>query len=336
MNLLILSQIFAIFTVSYSFPSAIDLCKRKPYLLFCQEQTKEFVDSRAPSNQLPLPRPGTNFKHSANDNPSVHHNEPKPLITNAERNEVLHENPGLLVTPPVVNDNGPGARPTTPAGPTAKTTTGPIDMSRPNAEDVAREMGELQRDLPMEGKKSGRRLNENDAFIEDFDREDSDSSTTTEATVERFLEVSQNHSRHVRSSRNRRRDWVYLDDTDDLDYVAYRRQRARLLRKLSDLDNDQRSRHRYTDTDSYYYNSYPGYGSSYSSHLPSSYYGAGYPSYGYAPSYSNWNPGYLGGNSGYGGGYGSPFTFGIGSGLNIGLPYGNGVGVGTGLGVVVG
>uniref|UniRef100_A0AC34QVF7 Uncharacterized protein n=1 Tax=Panagrolaimus sp. JU765 TaxID=591449 RepID=A0AC34QVF7_9BILA len=120
------------------------------------------------------------------------------------------------------------------------------------------------------------------------------------------------------------------DSSGTVDYEAYRLRRAKLLRKINELDNEQLYGSQSTD----YYGSYPYYSRPRSSnyYYPSSY-GSGYSSSSYYPSYGNT---YYPSNYGYGSGYGQPFTFGIGSGLNIGIPNVGPIGVGTGLGVTVG
>ncbi|KAE9555220.1 hypothetical protein FO519_001570 [Halicephalobus sp. NKZ332] len=245
----------------------LDLCKRKPYLLLCREQSSDFEDSRRalPKNSDPLARPESV--------PELPANQDYPL-TKSSPHYYPDNTPWV---PPVIKYHH-------------KDADTPIDFSRPNADDVAREMG-VMRDDPVATNK-----------IPDTPSETND------------------------------------EDTDDLNYAAYRLRRARLLRKLQDLDDDQvNSRH--SSTNHYGSSSFPYSRSRYSNYYPysspyeGSYYPASYPSYGYSPSYSGWNPGYMGG---YGTGYGQPFTFGIGSGLNIGIPYVGPIGVGTGLGVTVG
>uniref|UniRef100_A0AC34GTS6 Uncharacterized protein n=1 Tax=Panagrolaimus sp. ES5 TaxID=591445 RepID=A0AC34GTS6_9BILA len=101
----------------------VNLCKRKPYLIFCKEQNVGFFESR---QQNPEVLDDSERRFKASENPDQSPLE-RPLLSAKERETEVED----------------GA---TPAG--RKEKLKPIDLSRPNAEDVAREMGELQRDDP--------------------------------------------------------------------------------------------------------------------------------------------------------------------------------------------
>uniref|UniRef100_A0A914Q610 Uncharacterized protein n=1 Tax=Panagrolaimus davidi TaxID=227884 RepID=A0A914Q610_9BILA len=108
------------------------------------------------------------------------------------------------------------------------------------------------------------------------------------------------------------RDKREIDDSDttEAEYLTYRRQRAKILNELNDLDDEQRYRSSSSSDSSSLSRYYPS--------DSSSSFASRYPSYGHS----------LYGNPSYG--YGGN-TFGIGSGLNV-----MGVGVSSGLGLNIG
>uniref|UniRef100_A0AC35GVC2 Uncharacterized protein n=1 Tax=Panagrolaimus sp. PS1159 TaxID=55785 RepID=A0AC35GVC2_9BILA len=293
-----------------------NLCKRKPYLIFCQEQNVGFFQSRQQNPEVKNSRQTFKSSESPDSSPLE-----RPLISVKEK-EMAVEDGDIDVDE---------------SGSSKKKQQRPIDLSRPNAEDVAREMGELQRDDPSSTTTTteSNEISEttpakiqpkHNLFISRYKRAFfSPHSDISQAPAPPAPKPSRNNNN------KRQRDWVYLDDSEDLDYIEYRKRRARLLRRLNNLDADQQLHSYHRSTSHYPRSPYSSYGSSYSSYYPSNYYPTYYPSYGYPSSDYGPNPGYMGGY-----GYRQPFTFGIGSGLNIGLPYGYGVGVGSGLGVTVG
>ena len=107
-----------------------NLCKRKPYLIFCREQSIDFNESRMNNqNQQVNSRPRFKSVTSSNDDDG-------PLerpLQSAKEHELGIDEGGISHSR---DDEVHGHR----------STQKPIDLSRPNAEDVAREMGELQRD----------------------------------------------------------------------------------------------------------------------------------------------------------------------------------------------
>jgi hypothetical protein len=205
-----------------------NLCKRKPYLIFCQEQNADFFESRQQAPEAVDPRP------SQKAGEKLHRIQPSPKRTLLPIKE--SDDSGVEESEASVEESGKKQK--------------PIDLSRPNAEDVAREMGELQKDDTL----SSTTTESNEIF---------DGSTSTTTTTKIHPSLFRTFFRFKRSSlpqplasvtttnnknttlNKRQHDWVYLDDTDDLDYIAYRKRRARLLRKLNDLDSDHRHYHRF-------------------------------------------------------------------------------------------
>uniref|UniRef100_A0A914DJH4 Uncharacterized protein n=1 Tax=Acrobeloides nanus TaxID=290746 RepID=A0A914DJH4_9BILA len=143
-------------------------------------------------------------------------------------------------------------------------------------------------------------------------------------------------TKKVEETRTRKKDFVDDDDDDLYSYYQWRLRRARLLRRLRELDAES-LRPTPTCCRSYrnprYYPSYyqqPYYGRSPYYSYPS--YGTYYPSYGGYGGYGGYRP--LGG---YGGYPPQALDLGIGWGVNVGVPAaGLGVGVNSGLGVTVG
>uniref|UniRef100_A0AC34RSV2 Uncharacterized protein n=1 Tax=Panagrolaimus sp. JU765 TaxID=591449 RepID=A0AC34RSV2_9BILA len=292
----------------------VDLCKRKPYLLFCRSQASEFDDSRMNTNQdseLPLARPKIDQGFDIPQDPITLAPIPDPRY-DTDYFKPVYSPPRYIYHHKDANT--------------------PIDMSRPNADDVAHEMESRRRDEPL-----------NPKF---------EPSLKVKHPTNEFLTIPRTFSRYKRSTNQtpnkinqihknatydkKLKDWIYEDDADDMAYRLYRLRRARLMRKIRHLDDYEISR-RGNSEDLYdttpYYRYRPSSYYPQSSYYPCCGYTTGYPSYGYPSGYGGWNPGYLGG---YGAGYGGPFTFGIGSGLNIGIPYVGPISVGSGLGVVVG
>ena len=103
-----------------------DLCKRRPYLLLCREQFTGIEDTRGTykKNSDPLPRPESFPELPSNRNYPLTKPNPSYYPDNSEW------------TPPTIVYHH-------------KDENSPIDLSRPTADDVAREMGEVMRDDPI-------------------------------------------------------------------------------------------------------------------------------------------------------------------------------------------